>query len=254
VEDFSGSVAIVTGATSGIGRETALELARAGAYVVVGGRDADRAEDVVGEIRALGCSAVAVLGDVAEPATNRRLVETAVSELGGLDLVVAAAGDLSLGKLDELSDEFWHRAMGANLNAVFYLLRDALPHLRETGEGKVVVIGSIAGLKVFPNHAAYCATKAALIQLVKQCAKDYGPEVRFNIVCPGQVDTPLLWDSAQAFDNPESVVQETADRLPLKRLGKPEDVAHAVLYLAGPQAAWVTGSCLVVDGGSMTIG
>ncbi len=109
--------------------------------------------------------------------------------------------------------------------------------------------GSITALHVFPDRPVYCASKGALIPLVKQIALDYGPDIRINLICPAQVDTPLLRNSVKAFENPESIIQETIDRLPLKRLGLPQDIAKAALYLVSGDASWVTGSCFVIDGG-----
>jgi NAD(P)-dependent dehydrogenase (short-subunit alcohol dehydrogenase family) len=123
----------------------------------------------------------------------------------------------------------------------------------ERGGGTVVVIGSIAGYKVFPNHPAYCSSKGALLQLVRQVALDYGPAIRINALHPGQVDTPLLWDSAKAFPNPSEVVQNIAAALPLRRLGVPEDIAGAALFLASEDSSWITGSNIVIDGGSLCL-
>jgi NAD(P)-dependent dehydrogenase (short-subunit alcohol dehydrogenase family) len=122
--------------------------------------------------------------------------------------------------------------------------------MQKRGSGVILVNGSIAAWKEFPAHPAYCASKAALVALVKQVALDYGPMIRANILCPGQVDTPLLWESTKAFPNPEEVVaQVVEEHLVMKRLGTPEDIASAALFLASDDAAWITGSSLVVDGG-----
>jgi NAD(P)-dependent dehydrogenase (short-subunit alcohol dehydrogenase family) len=158
-----------------------------------------------------------------------------------------------LGSITETDPELWDRTLAANLSAVFYLLHYAIPEMKRRGGGRVVVVGSIAGYKVFPNHPAYCASKGGLPQLVRQAALDYGPEIRVNAIHPGQVDTPLLWDSARAFPNPDEVVQQTADRLPLKRLGLPADIAAAALFLVGEDASWITGSNFIVDGGSLCL-
>jgi len=147
----------------------------------------------------------------------------------------------------------WQRTIDVNLNAVYYLIKLAAPRMQEHG-GSIVVNGSIAAYKGFPNHPAYCASKGALVSLVRQLAIDLAPAVRANILCTGQVDTPLLWDSAKAFPNPASVVQEVAARMPLKRLGTPEDIAKAALFLASDDAAWITGAAQTVDGGIMTGG
>jgi NAD(P)-dependent dehydrogenase (short-subunit alcohol dehydrogenase family) len=165
---------------------------------------------------------------------------------------VACAGALGLGSLTEVPVETWRETLAVNLDAVFYLLRGALPQMQRRGHGAAVVVSSIAAFKGFPNHAAYCASKGALVALVRQAAIDYGPSVRINLVCPGPVDTPLIWSSAAAFPDPASAVADVAKRTLLKRLGTPEDVARAALFLAGDESAWITGSALTIDGGIMT--
>lgn len=251
--ELDGKTAIVTGATSGMGHAIAIRFAAEGAHVVAGGRNRERGEALVEEIRADGGRACFYPGDVREEEVNRGLVEKAISEYGSLDAVVLSAGNLGIAALTETSAEMWDKTLDTNLRSVFLMLKYGLPKLSEGSGGTAVVIGSIAGFKVFPNHPAYCAAKGAVVQLVRQAALDYGPQVRINGLHPGQVDTPLLWDSAQAFPNPENVVQETEGKLPLKRLGKPADIAEAALFLAGERSAWVTGTNFVIDGGSLSI-
>lgn len=251
--ELQGKTAIVTGATSGMGRAVALRFAAEGAAIIAGGRNRERGESLLEEIRSSGGTASFFPGDVREEQVNRQLVETALAEYGSLDLAVLSAGNLGISSLTETSAEMWDETIATNLRSVFLLLKHGLPKLAEGAGGSVVVVGSIAGYKVFPNHPAYCAAKGGVVQLVRQAALDYGPEVRINGLHPGQVDTPLLWDSARAFPNPESVVRETEEKLPLRRLGRPEDIAEAALYLCSKRAAWVTGSNFVVDGGSLSI-
>jgi NAD(P)-dependent dehydrogenase (short-subunit alcohol dehydrogenase family) len=252
VARLASKTAIVTGATSGMGRAIACLFAREGAAVVCGGRNAERGEGVVAEIQAGSGRAVFVPGDVADPDNAERLVDEARRRFGGVDVAVACAGTLGLGALGELPLEEWKRTLAVNLDAVFYLLRKALPAMRERGSGAVVVIGSIAAFKGFPNHAAYCASKGALVALVRQLAIDYGPEIRINVLCPGPVDTPLIWDSAAAFPEPAKAVAAAAERTLLKRLGRPEDVARAALFLACSDSEWMTGSALTLDGGILS--
>jgi NAD(P)-dependent dehydrogenase (short-subunit alcohol dehydrogenase family) len=154
--------------------------------------------------------------------------------------------------VSELPIDNWKRTLSVNLDGVFYLLRQALPAMRERGSGSVVVVASIAAFKGFPNHAAYCASKGALVALVRQVAIDCGPEIRINALCPGPVDTPLIWDSAAAFLEPEKAVAAVAERTLMKRLGQPEDVARAALFLASHDSAWMTGTALTLDGGILT--
>lgn len=244
--------AIVTGATSGMGRATALLFAREGASVVASGRDLEHGATLVEEIRAHGGRAEFVAGDVSLHETNERLVAECVRAFGGVDMIVACAGMLGLGSATDVPVETWKKTLSVNLDAVFYLMRSALPVMQRRGGGSIVVVGSIAAFKGFPNHAAYCASKGALLALVRQVAIDYGPEVRVNLLCPGPVDTPVLWESAVAFPDPSKAVADAGERTVLKRLGRPEDVARAALFLASSDSDWVTGTTLTVDGGVMT--
>jgi NAD(P)-dependent dehydrogenase (short-subunit alcohol dehydrogenase family) len=235
-----------------MGRATALLFAREGAAVIASGRDAERGRTLVDEIRSAGGRVGFVPGDVSLPATNDRLVETATRIFGGVDTIVCFAGMLGLGSVSGVPLDVWRQTLAVNLDAVFYLLRSGLPSIRARGGGSVVIGGSIAALKGFPNHAAYCASKGALLALVRQVAIDYGPAIRINLICPGPVDTPLIWDSASAFPDPSRAVSDVARKTLMKRLGSPDDIARAALYLASDDSGWVTGTSLTVDGGIMT--
>lgn len=249
---LEGKVAVVTGGTSGMGRGIAEIFAREGAAVVVGGRDEQRGQIVVGGIRSAGGKAELVTGDISGFEANEALVRKARDVFGRVDILVPNVGILGVGSITEVSLETWHATVNTNLNGVFYLLRAGIPELQKCGGGTIVVNGSIAAWQEFPNHAAYCATKGALVSLVKQVALDYAPSIRANILCPGPVDTPLLWDSAKAFPNSKTVVQELVEqKIRLKRLGTPIDIAKAALFLASSDSSWVTGTSLVVDGGRM---
>jgi len=249
---LQGKAAIVTGATSGMGRATAILFARESASVVASGRDPERGRALVEEIRRDGGRVEFVAGDVGLPETNEQLVETCGRAFGGVDVAVCCAGMLGLGSANDVPLETWRQTLAVNLDAVFYLLRFALPDMERRGGGSFVVVSSIAALKGFPNHAAYCASKGALVSLVRQVAIDYGPKVRVNALCPGPTDTPLIWDSAVAFPDPAKAVEDVGKRTLMKRLGRPEDIARAVLFLASSDSEWVTGTSLTVDGGIMT--
>lgn len=248
---MDGQAAIITGATSGMGRATALLFAREGAAVVAGGRDAGRGASLVAEIRDAGGRSEFVPGDVTRAATSEALVETALRAYGRLDAAVCCAGMLGLGSVTGVPLDTWRETLAVNLDAVFFQVRSALPAMTERG-GAIVVVGSIAAFKAFPNHAAYCASKGALVALVRQVALDYGPSVRINMICPGPVDTPFIWASASAFPDPSRAVADAGRRTVLKRLGSPEDVARAALFLACADSGWMTGTTLTVDGGIMT--
>jgi len=247
-------VVIVTGGTSGMGRGIAELFAEQGAKVLVSGRDEKRGGGVVCGIKSKGGKAAFMKSDVTRPESNKELVDKAVLLYGGVDSLVMSAGILGIGNVTKVPLEVWDETLATNLSAVFYLCRAGIPRLEERGGGTIVVIGSIAAYKGFPNHPAYCATKGALVSFVKQVAIDYSPRIRINLLCPGPVDTPLLWDSAKAFPNPASAVSDVARNTLLKRLGMPEDVAAAALFMATDDSKWITGTAMTIDGGIMCSG
>jgi NAD(P)-dependent dehydrogenase (short-subunit alcohol dehydrogenase family) len=248
---LAGKVAIVTGATSGMGRAIAESFAKEGAAVVAGGRDAERGQSVAAKIAAEGGRCRFVASDVGTLDGNRAFVDAAVADFGGVDTLVMSAGELGLGSVTDVPVEAWHRTLATNLHAVFYLCRLAIPEMKKRGGGSIVVNGSIAAYKGFPNHAAYCASKGALVPLVKQIARDHGPAIRVNLMCPGPVDTPLIWDSARAFDDPAQAVHAAAQGTVQKRLGLPKDVASLALFLATDESSWMTGAAIPIDGGAL---
>lgn len=248
-------VALITGGTRGMGRAIAELFAREDASVVINGRNRQLGEAVVEGIAQNGGEALFIQGDVSAPDVNRLLVEKTVSEYGKLDILIPNAGVLGLGSVTVVEEETWHRTLDTNLNAVFYLLRAAIPEMKKTDTtGSVVVTGSIAAHKGFPNHAAYCASKGAVESLVRQAAVDYAPGIRINLIQPGPVETQLYEDSAVAFPNPETILDEVPENLPMKRTGTPEDVAQTVLFLASEESSWITGSVISIDGGASAAG
>lgn len=252
---LDGKVALVTGATSGIGRAIAKLLAVEGATVALNGRDKVEGEKTVKTISNMGGSAVFLHADISSADANRKLVASVLTEFGGLDILVPNAGVLGLGSVTTVTEKTWHQTLATNLHAVFYLLRAAIPHLKANEKkGNIVVTGSIAAHKGFPNHAAYCASKGGLEALVRQAAVDYAPDIRINMVQPGPVKTKLYEDSAVAFPNPDTVLDEVPESLPMNRIGSPEEIAKAVLFLASDDSSWTTGSVLTVDGGASAAG
>jgi NAD(P)-dependent dehydrogenase (short-subunit alcohol dehydrogenase family) len=244
-------VAIVTGATSGMGWGIAERFAKEGASIVAAGRNAERGRSLVEKVRADGGRIEFVAGDVGTLEGNQALVRAAVERFGGVDTIVMSAGELGIGSVTEVPLEIWHATIAANLHSVFYLCRLAIPEMKKRGAGTIVVNGSIAAYKGFPNHAAYCASKGALVPFVKQMARDYGPTIRVNLMCPGPVDTPLIWDSAKAFPDPGKAVQAAADGTVQKRLGLPKDIANLALFLATDDSSWMTGAAITIDGGAL---
>lgn len=243
-------VFIITGATSGMGKAIAVLYAKEGAKLVLSGRNIERGNALVEELKSISAGVIFHAGDVGIPEVNKELVSKAITKYGKLNGIVSNAGALGLGSLTEISIEDWHETLNINFNSFFYLCKYAIPYIKKE-KGIIIANASIAAFKCFPNHAAYCASKAALVSLVKQAALDYGPEIRINAICPGPVDTPLIWDSAKAFKNPDEAVDNVKNATILKRLGTPEDIAKLALFLASEDSSWMTGSALAIDGGIM---
>lgn len=240
---LANTVALVTGGGSGIGRGIALRLAEEGAKVVVADLDAVRGEQTVAACAGKGADGMFVLTDVTRAADVRRAVETTFRRFEHLDILVNCAGISPMGSVTETSEDEWDKCLAIDLKSVFLTCKYAIPAMLQTGSGSIINIAGTLGLLAGSRKAAYCAAKAGVINLTRQMALDYGPAVRANCICPGFVDTPLNAAVSRAER------QIIADRLPLRRLGQADDIASATVYLASEESSYVTGMCLIVDGG-----
>jgi NAD(P)-dependent dehydrogenase (short-subunit alcohol dehydrogenase family) len=241
-------VAIITGASSGIGRAAALLFARQGAKVVLSARGQERLEEVVGEIRAAGGVAIAVPGDVSEEAHNQALVETATAEFGGVDIAFNNAGTTGpVGPLPELSVTDWQSVLGTNLTSGFLAAKYQLPAMEARGGGSIVFTSTFVGYTAgFPGLAAYAASKSGLVGLVQVLASEYGPKgIRVNALLPGATDTPMGRDVA----NTPEARQFIAGLNAFKRIAEPEEIAEAALFLCSDASSFTTGTAMLVDGG-----
>ena len=245
---FAGRSALVTGASSGIGRAIAHALGREGARVVCAGRRADRLEATVQAIRAAGSEAVAATGDVRDEAVGARWVALAVERFGALDLLVNAAGVIGPGTVAETAPAEWDRIMDSNLRSVYLLTRAAAPELIRR-KGAIVNLSSVAGPRPYAGIAAYCVSKAAVDQLTRCAALELAPHgVRVNAVNPGVVVTELHTVTQAVPDYP-GFLERSKGTHPIGRVGQPEEVAALVLFLLGDEAGWITGATMSIDGG-----
>jgi meso-butanediol dehydrogenase/(S,S)-butanediol dehydrogenase/diacetyl reductase len=249
--DFSGKRVLITGGTSGMGEATALAFAEAGANVVINGRNQDRGEQILQRSQEATGSVAFVAADIVDRKECDRVVSESVDLLGGLDIVVNSAGVIYHATAEETTDDQWLDTMNVNVNAMFYVCRAAIPHLRAS-RGTIVNIASDASLSGSYHLTAYCTSKGAVLQMTRAMALDYAAEgIRVVPICPGDVDTPMLRGEFRDRGlELETGLQESAAGVPLNRVCSAEEVAHMVLYASSDSAAFITGYPLVLDGGN----
>ncbi len=250
---FSAKTAVVTGAGLGIGRAIALAFAEQGARVVVVDVQAEAAADTVQQIEASGGQALLVLADVSKDADAARIAQEAVSAFGGIHVLVNNAGVQTYGTVVETDEATWDRTLNINLKGVYLVAKYCIPQIIASGGGAVVNIASIQGMASQPRVAAYAASKGGVIAMTRTMAIDHArDQVRVNCICPGGVDTPLMHWAIGLSTPPEqinAVIAAAGQNYPLGRIGQPEEIASAALFLASDAASFITGTSLVVDGG-----
>jgi NAD(P)-dependent dehydrogenase (short-subunit alcohol dehydrogenase family) len=251
VDGLRGKVALVTGGGSGIGRATAHRLAREGASVAVVDIREEPATRTTEEIRASGGTAAAVRCDVTQAAQVKEAVATIASQLGGLSLLVNAAGIFTAeGSVVDCDEQNWDRVLAVNLKAAFLTAKHAVPEMRKGGGGAIVNIASVYGFRGLPGECAYDASKGAVINLTRQMAMDFAREgIRVNAVCPSDCDTPLLEALFEPGVDPDTEKRRLGEAIPMGRLAQPSDIAAAIAFLCSDDAAFITGVSLPVDGG-----
>lgn len=245
---LNGKVAVIGGASSGIGKAAALLFARQGAALVLGARRERLLAELVEDIRREGGRALAVAGDVRDEAFAERLTATAVDEFGGLDIAFNNAGTLGpLGPSLALSASEWREVLETNLSSAYYSAKYQIPAMRARGAGSVIFTSTFVGhTAAFPGTAAYAASKSGLIGLTQALAVEFGGHgIRVNALLPGGTDTAM---GRQMSNTPEALAQ-VAQLHALKRLAMPEEIAQAALYLASDASSFVTGTAMLVDGG-----
>jgi len=249
---LNGKVALITGGASGIGRATALLFAGEGAAVAVVDVKEREGQAVVQRIMKEGGQAIFVRGNVTRAADCQLAVQRTIEQLGKLDILFNNAGIIRRASVVETSEEEWDLVMATNVKSVFLLSKYAIPIMAKAGGGVIINTASGWGLVGGRNAASYCASKGAVVLLTKAMAVDHGTQnIRINCICPGSTDTQMLRNEAQQLGKPwEQFLAESAQR-PLQRVGCPEEVAQAALYLASDASSFITGITLVVDGGGL---
>lgn len=256
---FAGRAVLVTGGALGIGNGIARAFAREGAAVAIADIDAPAAEALAVELRSAGGQAVAVVGDVSQSSHAERLVDQTIAALGRLDVLVNNAGIAPLDwylRVEDMPEEVWDRIIGVNLKGTFLMSKYALPHIRRAGGGVVVNMASVQGLQSMQKVPAYAASKGGMLSLTRNMALDYAADgIRVVAICPGTIDSEMVRTLARAEPGDDEANLLRYGRVhPIGRLGRPEDVAEAVIFLASERASFITGEYLCVDGGLMAQG
>ncbi|MGQ9617700.1 MAG: SDR family NAD(P)-dependent oxidoreductase [Candidatus Aminicenantia bacterium] len=249
---LEGKNAIITGASSGIGKEISILLSEMGVNVTLldinerGGIELER------EIIKNGGIAKFIKCDVSSSKDCKKSVEETIKNFGKIDILCNNAGIIIRKNVVELTEEEWDRVIYVNLKSIFLMSHYTIPHMIENGGGCIINIGSGWALKGGPSAVAYCASKAGVLNMTRAMAIDHGKQnIRVNCVCPGDTDTPMLHEeSKQVGEDFEKFLKEVENR-PIKRIGRPEDIGYAVFFLVSNLSSWVTGTCLIVDGGGL---
>ena len=249
--DFTNKAVLITGAGAGIGQVTAVLFAKAGAKVAVNTLDAGRGAKTLDLARKAGAAdAIFLQGDVASSADAGRLVEDAVKAFGRLDVLINNAGIVFPGRVDDTLEEDFDRTMAVNVKGLFIVSQHAIRQMLRQGGGVIVNNGSSAALKGVRDRAAYSASKGAVVSLTRAMAADYMRDnIRVNCVCPGTTQTPSLEARINAFPDPVAARRDFTARQPMGRLGTPEEIANAILFLAWDGNGFMTGTIVSVDGG-----
>ena len=242
-------IAIITGAGSGIGRGIALAFIKEGAEVVLADWSEEGGKEIIEQIKKENGEAIFIKTDVSKTDDVKQLVKTCLDKFGRVDILVNNAGIYRTYNLHEMSEEDWDKIIDVNLKSVFLGSKEVIPEMLKQGKGKIVNTASIAGLVGFAQSGAYCASKGGIIALTKEMALEYAPKkINVNCICPGVIKTAMTKDMISDPTTKQFLESST----PYPRLGEPEDIAMAAIYLASDESDFVNGEVLVVDGGWMT--
>ena len=243
-------VAIITGAGSGIGRTTALLFSEEGAKVAIVEIDKEKGQDTANMIRGKGQEALFIPTGITDPSQVMSMVRKVIEAYGKINILVNNAGLYLRGDAISTNEKQWDKIMAVNLRAAFLCCKHCIPRMIESGGGVVINVSSEAGIVAIKNQVAYNTSKAGLISLTKSIALDFASQnIRANCVCPGTTETPLVASALAKQADPERARREVEKVRPANRLGKPEEIAYGILYLASDESSYATGAVLSIDGG-----
>ncbi|GAC1305787.1 MAG: SDR family oxidoreductase [Steroidobacteraceae bacterium] len=247
MQDLAGKTAIVTGATSGIGRAIAAALAEHGVRLMLTGRNAAAGTAIAAQLKA-----TFIAGDITDPELPSLLVAETLRLYGRFDILINNAGIAHRGTILETDDDAWERVMRVNVTALMRCSRASITHMISVGRGAIINIASDFAVVAGPREAVYCASKGAVLQLTKAMAIDHGAQgIRVNAVCPGDVETPMLLEGIRAAGEAEAEgLARKGAQFPLRRVGQPREIANVVAFLASDASSYVTGAAWLVDGGN----
>lgn len=247
---LKGKVSIITGAASGIGKATALLFCQEGAKVVIADYDSKKGIAFENNLRGMGFEAFFVKTDVRESTEAELMVSLTVKRFGRVDIIVNNAGVAQVVPVADLPEEDWDRVVDTNLKGVYLCCKYAIPEMIRVKGGSIVNVASIWGIVGRLRGSAYNAAKAGVILLTKNMALDYAPyNIRVNAVCPGVVETDLVMRYVKSTEDPQRTYEQLVNLHPIGRLGKPEEIASSILFLASDNSSFITGSSLIIDGG-----
>ncbi|MDT4827862.1 Dihydroanticapsin 7-dehydrogenase [compost metagenome] len=247
---FENKVVVITGGAGGVGQALVRLFAAEGARVMISDINADGCQAMVDQARELGAEADCLAGNLREKEYCEAVIARTVERFGGIDILLNNAGIIPRGTIEETTDDMWFTAMDVNLNAVFFLCRAAIPHMKKRGGGAIVNTSSVWGTYPGPGHVAYCTSKGAVAALSKNLGRDCAPlGIRVNAVCPHEINTPMIRSGFERRGlDPDKAIEELNKTVPLGRIAEPEDIADVIAFLASDQARYIAGETVEVTG------
>ncbi|MDH4557733.1 SDR family oxidoreductase [Pseudomonas sp. BN417] len=247
---FENKIVVITGGAGGVGQALVRLFAAEGARLMISDINADGCQAMVDHARELGAEADCLAGNLREKEYCEAVIARTVERFGGVDILLNNAGIIPRGTIEETTDEMWFTAMDVNLNAVFFLCRAAIPHMKQRGGGAIVNTSSVWGTYPGPGHVAYCTSKGAVAALSRNLGRDCAPlGIRVNAVCPHEINTPMIRSGFERRGlDPDKAIEALNKTVPLGRIAEPEDIADVIAFLASDQARYIAGETVEVTG------